>query len=164
MGYTHYFSQSRDFTTKEWEHLCKAVGKIIENCNVEIKYECDSDDPPQIDDECIRFNGKDGDGHETFLITKTMKPRGMLGTFRFCKTARKPYDEIVTLVLLHIHLVFPDTHDISSDGSWDDEWKITVSRHCEIFPEINCKKIRCPWIGYYDRVTVSVKGRFGQKE
>lgn len=40
--------------------------------------------------------------------------------FNFCKTARKPYDLAVTLVLLAAHEVASGALDIGSDGDWDE--------------------------------------------
>lgn len=43
------------------------------------------------------------------------------GVFNFCKTARKPYDAVVTAVLMRAKLHYGNAVDVSSDGTWD-EW------------------------------------------
>lgn len=64
----------------------------------------------------IWINGKGEDAYEDFVWP------GEQG-FNFCKTARKPYDEVVTACLLVAAADFPQKFqfDVSSDGDWD-EW------------------------------------------
>jgi len=60
----------------------------------------------------IRFNGKDDEGHETFMLTPDPSD------FNFCKTAQKPYDLVVVAILcLLAHRT--DT-GVSSDGDRSD--------------------------------------------
>ena len=96
MGYTNYWTQTSNFTDKEW---LKVLGEfdymldILENIVIETKY---------IDrDKYIAFNGigKDDLDHETFVINRYKKDN----EFTFCKTARKPYDIAVWHMLYFIH-------------------------------------------------------------
>ncbi|CAI7641246.1 unnamed protein product [Penicillium pancosmium] len=101
MGYTHY-SQIIDPIAREWQtswpHLIRDVPKIVEAARVEIT-------GPSHDDEIITpvlaniehgiyLNGVRGNSGLT-LATK-----GEKGTFKFIKTGRKPYDIVVTCILL----------------------------------------------------------------
>ena len=112
---------------------------------------------PQVDNDVIRFNGWKDDGHETFMLTKE-KPEqaGVLfeqlvqspswnpaakESFDFCKTARKPYDMAVMLVLLIAHDVAPKSIRISSDGDWDSEWVPARDAYTKLFG----KEPACPF-------------------
>ncbi len=81
---------------------------------------------PEVSDELIRFNGWKDEGHETFMLHKKMPEPQPFGQgkqyFEFCKTAHKPYDLAVGLILLSASNHAPKTITVSSDGSWDVEW------------------------------------------
>jgi len=139
MGYTHYFSQERSFTNQEWLNICDMVRQVFDHCashNIELLSEYDSTNPPELTDKHIRFNGKEDEGHETFYINKKHDL-----DFNFCKTARKPYDRAVCLVLLICDSVAKGTLKISSDGDWDDEWQ----NPCKHFEELFGVNPKCPW-------------------
>jgi hypothetical protein len=119
MGYAHYFTQQRPFTQTEWDNIAGDTRVVFDFCNTEgitIWHDSDVDEPPEASDDCIWFNGPNDNGHETFCIHKDG------GGFQFCKTARKPYDLAVCLVLLVIARHAPDAMCIGSDGDWDNEW------------------------------------------
>jgi len=64
----------------------------------------------------LQVNGKGGNGHEEFTLREhynQLEPG-------FCKTARKPYDIVVTACLLILYYRLGDLIDISSDGDTDD--------------------------------------------
>lgn len=142
MGYTHYFPQQRAFTDQEWIDLCAAAFIAIDyaskNFNIEIQRDYDDEAKPEINDEHIWLNGVGDEGHETFYITKDK-----MDGFNFCKTAQKPYDMVVGLILLSAHQIAPDALDISSDGDWNDheEWKPIVSA----YEKMRGLGISCPW-------------------
>lgn len=138
MGFTHYFTQKRDFTETEWRAVRLAARRILDACqDIALVYEYDcANRPPLVDDEQIRFNGAGDEGHETFLVTRKTPPLAYPGAtsgFRFCKTARKPYDLTVCLVLLAIYQLAPNAMDISSDGDWDVEWRDARLTYPDIF-------------------------------
>lgn len=94
MGYTHYWTPKRNVSKATWDIFRAGVAKIIEASDVPVCWECDEPKkPPQICEEVVRFNGVGEDGHETFLFVKE-------GQWAFCKTVRKPYDEIVVACLI----------------------------------------------------------------
>jgi hypothetical protein len=132
MGYTHYFPQSKSFTNSQWDKTQEGTKKIFDYCKnkgIVLKEESDVDDEPIVNDREIRFNGREDDGHETFLLKKDAKG------FQFCKTARKPYDMAVGLVLLLAKANGKDVIEVQSDGLWDDdsEWVPIRSVYKEIF-------------------------------
>jgi hypothetical protein len=112
MGYTHYWSH-RGFTPEQWKKATELAGKIINASSVPVQFEYDVPKPPMIDGDRIRFNGVDDDGYETFVVYRD----GARG--EFCKTARRPYDEIVVATLFALEAV-NDDFTWSSDGDAND--------------------------------------------
>ena len=107
MGYTHYFTQPADFTEGQWIRLQEEVQAIDEQA-FDIAAEL------EMDETVICINGV-GDGeHETLIIYRNVNRDG----WDFCKTARKPYDDIVTAIL--IRLANSYNYTVNSDGSWLD--------------------------------------------
>ncbi len=121
MGYTHYFDQQRDFTDDEWEHIGRLFKMILDEARkthtIELQLEYNDPAPIQVDDTSIRFNGVEDDGHETFYIQKEH-----MKEYNFCKTARKPYDLAVCLMLIIANEHANGALKIGTDGDWDDEW------------------------------------------
>ena len=111
MGYTTYQKQENwDEQDREgWKKALPIVKKILKKHKDIIQYECDNSKRPVANQEEIRFNGIGDDGHETFLV------RNMGTKFSFCKTARKPYDIVVSEVCLVLKAFCPH-FDLSSDG------------------------------------------------
>lgn len=126
MGYTHYFQQQREITDEEWITICQDAEQILDRAKTEgiqLVYEYDQTDfPPSVTPELIRFNGVLGDGHETFYLPRKMEPgyRGETYRFNFCKTARKPYDAAVGAILISMNDHAPGAWDIASDGGRED--------------------------------------------
>lgn len=115
MGYTHYWKLSTKPHPEHWASLCDATRKIVSHAirhGVPVQFESDQERAPQIDDDAIRFNGVGEDGHETFMVCNSPS------AFDFCKTARKPYDDVVVAVLMAAETLLPG-FEWSSDG--DDE-------------------------------------------
>ena len=123
VGYTHYYSKVGTSTDDALRFEMFSVGarRIIEyaiaNEGIQIadgmgdllgKWICDN--------ETVRFNGYDADAHETFHWS--LDSSG----FGFTKTARKPYDAVVTACLIHLKDVYGDLVSIGSDGRWS-EWQ-----------------------------------------
>jgi hypothetical protein len=81
---------------------------------------------PEVGPEIISLNGVEGDAHETFLIEPTAakqdwEDKSDPKVFSFCKTACKPYDEVVTASLAVLKHHLGDALRVSSDGTFD-EW------------------------------------------
>lgn len=110
MGYTHYFSALRSD-----KFLAEFAQKAIELTNVKI---CGGDGTgePTVTENSIVLNGDATMGldHETFAVEGD-------SNFQFCKTARKPYDEVVTAILLAaMKLGCEGAEHIGSDGGITD--------------------------------------------
>ena len=135
MGYTHYYSQKRDLTDKEWGELTAVTKVILSNLpehslsaggfykDVPLVIKgWDGTGDPEVGKDAISLNGdSDADmDHETFLLTRERSDDG----FSFCKTNRKPYDLAVTAILLVLQEIAPDACEIGSDGDMrGNDWE-----------------------------------------
>ena len=91
MGYIHYWT-SEGFTNKEWDQLTQGVKEILAKTTVPMA-DGAGEAIPLITDTTICLNGVGDDVYETFDLTKDSTE------FGFCKTAHKPYDEVVVAIL-----------------------------------------------------------------
>ncbi|CAI7571440.1 unnamed protein product [Penicillium discolor] len=120
MGYTHYYA-ILGWDTPEWQkawtQLIQDVPNIIKEARVPLSGPTEDEDeitPVVMDSEKgINLNGVTRNAHETFILCKP-------GEWTFCKTARKPYDVVVTSILLRIWMLAPKNLDLGSDGGYED--------------------------------------------
>lgn len=157
MGYSHYWYRKSDFTEKQWGNIClDALDIIVKHCDkkrIVLAREYDSPveahpslwggpkmlpTPPEVTPDHIRFNGWKDEGHETFIVTKARPDLPVWDSdakesFDFCKTARKPYDLAVCLVLLSVKRHAPRSVKIGSDGDWNSEWTEARRVYKELF-------------------------------
>ena len=130
MGYTHYWYRKLDMpvTDEQWAGIVtdfNAMLNLVDEQGTPIQFEYNNPAPPEISNERIRFNGKGDDGHETMCLERNPVPTRISESrtvFDFCKTARKPYDALVTGLLIAAEANAPDAWAISSDG-WLEEWE-----------------------------------------
>ena len=108
MGYTHYYQQGSIPTPALFQSFTSHVSELIE-----MAWDIQLD--VSIEPDFLSINGVGDEEHETFVIRREDL------TWDFCKTARKPYDSVVTAVLILARYTFPDFH-LSSDGAWK-EWE-----------------------------------------
>jgi len=120
LGYTHYWKKEKKVNKKEYADALKDIAKIVKaNSNILAGPSGDSGTKPEITPD-IAFNGIEDESHESFVL-----PASGLGDFEFCKTAQKPYDEVVVAALARLAEV--DGIKVSSDGSaadWEDGVKL----------------------------------------
>jgi hypothetical protein len=136
MGYTHYWTQTRNFTTDEMRDIGDKVRKIIAAAEgMKLPYTDYSGYPkpprtteipvvicggmgegdPEITSERVWFNGQGPDyDHETFGFNARRKP----DDWGFCKTARKPYDVVVVACLTFLATDYG--FEVSSDGDHEE--------------------------------------------
>ncbi len=109
MGYTHYHSAlSREL---EEDEIVRIKNMIFLS---EVKI-CggDGEGEPEVHSQSVWLNGEDNDNddsHETFAVN--------LNDSGFCKTAYKPYDEVVVAILLYLESL--EILTWSSDGNASD--------------------------------------------
>lgn len=133
MGYTHYWTQKRDITAREWATATADVHTILKQAQLDGIELADAGGEagtkPDVDAQQFSFNGVDDAGHETFQINRlidTRAPRydGDNPAWAFCKTAQKPYDTAVTAVLCYLaSALAKPAFTVTSDGDvadWQD--------------------------------------------
>jgi len=107
MGYSHYWTLKNAIEQTKWEQFLHGARQIIETADAAgIKLEDKSTASE------IFINGVGAGAHEDFVITS--EDTG----YDFCKTGEKPYDTVVTAILIHAKKVFGDDILITSDGAW----------------------------------------------
>jgi hypothetical protein len=124
MGYTHYFSKvgvTKDDALR-FEMFANGARTIIEYATTQDKIQIadgmgENLGKWEVSKELVSFNGLGADSHETFYWGSDADG------FNFCKTARKPYDAVVTACLIHLKECYGLAVDIGSDGSWSGEWQ-----------------------------------------
>jgi len=122
MGYTHYFPSTRSFRFSEWDAVKVNTKKVFDHCTSKgIHLGVQGDEGPEdpiITDNEIMFNGKsEYDAYEDCFISRKHNPK-----FNFCKTANRPYDLAVCMVLLVCNEYAPGALEIGSDGDWETDW------------------------------------------
>jgi hypothetical protein len=110
VGYTNYLKNKPAFTKAQWA-LFVSKFKAIMSANSDIVANAFGDEgtSPVITEDRVLFNGIGDDSHETCAISKGATE------FDFCKTAHKPYDEVVVDVYRLVREILPKTV-LSSDG------------------------------------------------
>lgn len=144
MGYTHYWTQTRDFTPEEFVAITENVGRIFATGKVALANGSgDRGTKPEIGRDKIWFNGVAPNGnHETMAVERKREepyPGGSLG-WAFCKTARKPYDKVVTAVLAYLAACCG--YEVTSDGEPED-WADGVALAKKALPGL-AYAIVCP--------------------
>ena len=129
MGYTHTYNVKKKIgTVKQWVAFTDDVNKIIKAADIPLANSMgEANTEPIIDKDIVSFNGVEDDSHETLYIERINTARMDKGdklVFNFCKTNRKPYDFVVTAVLVALKQHFPATK-VSSDGGMDD-WQAGI--------------------------------------
>ena len=135
MGYTHYWyrDESRMFTEDVIDFYAEFTRYAVQIIQTAEQQGIELADPSgehsgawRVDGDSVRLNGYGEDSHESFVWEKVCpQPQEWVkdkGYFDFCKTNRKPYDIVVTALLLAVREAYGDAVRISSDGGFFD-WK-----------------------------------------
>lgn len=89
-------------------------------------------------------DGRVDNSHESFiweaLPTQVDWRKDEPEIFDFCKTAMKPYDAVVTAILIRAKQIYGSCVSISSDGDWS-EWKAGRDIYEAVFGEV----AECPF-------------------
>ena len=135
MGYTHYFKQIKRMPVESKKVAMANIQKIVADAYDAdlIQREYDDIQKPVANSRIVRFNGIGDDGHETFYLSPNTTKE--IDVFNFCKTARKPYDVVVTACLIALMLETTSEYwNISSDGDmfFEDEWQNGLSYYLDV--------------------------------
>lgn len=131
MGYTHYWTFRKPRGVKAAD-LEASYQKAIKACNKIILAWQNS--PRTADHERLsgysahtkgtygglNVNGKGDNAHETFAMREHFSQNFDADVWPFCKTARKPYDTVVTACLVALKYYLGDAIEVSSDGNRGD--------------------------------------------
>ena len=132
MGYTRFWGIKKQLDTekfKEYSQTCRIVCQSWEEYQIskgDLDYGLagwDGYGEPTFTDTEVCFNGRASESerdlsHETFMI-KSSDSQG----FKFCKTARKPYDRQVLACLYLAKKFFSDDIEVRSD-EWESDSEI----------------------------------------
>ena len=148
MGFTHYWDMTRDISERNFKKLTKDMkaieAYIKENKSISNNAECAWDEQvtlhhPNGENEGVLYYsntfGFNGDAkihadHESMHINL-----GANDSWTFCKTARKPYDLAVCLILISLKYHIRSTR-VTSDGG-NDDWQHSFELWEKIFPKRN---------------------------
>ncbi len=144
MGYTHYMSYKKIACNNTILKILNEIKELLEkNDLMKLIRDDNLNIIPIFNKEIILFNGIQENGGDIFLFDFNEKCE-----YTFCKTNRKPYDIIVSIVLLSLANNISD-FTFSSDGNLED-WKFPISiyekyigtyRRIDIHNNLICSKI-----------------------
>jgi hypothetical protein len=112
----------------EWTEIKRIAERAIvegKKAGIEVCYAYNNPDSPAwVSDAAIHFNGKGNEGHETFVLVRDpedpahgmRKFDGEKDWFSFCKTACKPYGDVLVTILHEADKLFPGVIKLSMDG------------------------------------------------
>lgn len=158
-SYTHYHgvrnAKSREWK-KAWKQLIQDIPLIIERAGIPLQgpppspappmQSADSEQrhnilpvsPPLIDlKKGIYINGVEPNSCDPLCLHPD-------GTSWSVKTASKPYDIVVSCVLLRAFLLAPHQFALGSDGDWEEsgEWDAALELYRDLWPH---DSVWCPW-------------------
>lgn len=135
MGYTHYWFRTE--TTRTTTRRDKALFDAFSwDASLIVRYSTgqgivigdysgDTDSESTWNENYFSFNGVGENSYESFVwtayATREQLSESKKGSiFESCKTGRRPYDSVVTAILLRALDYYTGTLTITSDGSHDD--------------------------------------------
>ena len=131
MGYSHYWYRPHGHDDGEaFRLLAHDARKIItaarEREGIEVAG-WDGSGVPEFDEHSIRLNGCAPESCESFgWEARPMRAEWVTdesSAFGSVKTRQYPYDAVVCAILIRAKLIYGEFVTISSDGSWDDDWR-----------------------------------------
>ena len=147
MGYTHYWfrTETTRTTTRRDKALFDAfswdAGLIVKYSTAKGivigDYSGHTDSEATWDNDYFSFNGVGENSYESFVwtayATREQLSESKKGSiFESCKTGRRPYDSVVTAILLRALDYYTGTLTITSDGSYDD-WQKGRDLYKDVF-------------------------------
>ena len=129
MGYTHYWTQTRNLSADEWQQVSEDLQTILTYVEHEQGVPLadrwgEGKTRPEFTADMIGFNGLGEDSHESFYISRKRRAKksweGKGNPSDFCKTDRKPYDLAVTACLAYLSTVIEGAWSVGTDGSGKD--------------------------------------------
>ena len=158
MGYTHYFVRDKRQvgTAEMYGRLALDARMIVAGAQAQgmnIRGG-DGSGEPEFTEGYFRLNGdrKDDQWYETFawlampeqsewqakMYADTEKENDIFG---YCKTNWKPYDAVVTAILIRAKVIYGELVDVYSDGTWE-QWQTGRDLYEKVFGEV----AQCPFV------------------
>ena len=149
MGYTHYYTRPIKNAGSAFMY-CKLALDAKTICDYAqangiplANADAEAGTQPEFTEGYFSLNGvidENGDnGHETFywagIPTQPEYRKNSPEYFNFCKTAYKPYDAVVTAILIRAKAIYGSCISVSSDGHWE-EWQAGRDLYEKIFDEV----------------------------
>jgi len=141
MGYTHYWYRKPELNTAEqYGRLALDAKLLLDEAKsrglLVADWSGETLDGYEFNEGRFAFNGYRAESHESFIwqAIPTIDRQYEGETFDFCKTAHKPYDQLVTAVLLRAKYHYGDAVRLASDGFLDN-WILGVNLYETVFAE-----------------------------
>jgi len=132
-GYTHYYTWKKPPDDDGIKACVADMNKVIEaRKSILVSPDLPESTPGslKLSSTNVDFNGIGDNAHEPFVFPYVFPEHA---PFNFCKTAWKPYDEVVTACLIVARDHFPPSVlEISSDGEWPD-WRRGAILYSSVF-------------------------------
>lgn len=131
MGYTHYWYRKEGPGSRQlFQQLgtdAKRIIAVAESRGIRLG-NWGGEESPEFNERRFSFNGYGEEAHETFSwdddadMKAWQKQAGFEDddVFYCCKTAYKPYDAVVTAILIRAKELYGEAVRVSSDGAWPD--------------------------------------------
>jgi hypothetical protein len=132
-GYTHYYTWKQSPDDASIKACVADMNRLIEARKSILVSPGGRETTPgslKLSATNVDFNGIGNNAHEPFVFPYAFSDHD---SFNFCKTAWKPYDEVVTACLIVARDHFsPSVLEIDSDGSWSD-WSRGAKLYASVF-------------------------------
>ena len=132
-GYTHYYTWKQPPDDTSLKACVADMNRLIEARKSILVSPGRPESTPgslKLSATNVDFNGISDKAHEPFVFPYAFSDHD---SFNFCKTAWKPYDEVVTACLIVARDHFsPSVLEIDSDGSWSD-WSRGAKLYASVF-------------------------------
>jgi hypothetical protein len=121
MGYTHYWEGAVIVTPA----LAEDAAKLAKASKVKLG-NWEGKSKPEFREDLVSLNGSaaSDEDYESFVLESGYQDS-------FCKTANRPYDEVVTATLLRAAELNPGL-EVTSDGDWS-EWEDGRALYSKVF-------------------------------
>jgi hypothetical protein len=121
MGYTHYWkiTERLDKDWDKWTSFLPDAMKIMSYAEAKLDIPLadafgETKGDEQISLSGVSMNGYAENSHDSFVLSPEVTE------FDFCKTAQKPYDTVVTAILVLAKETFGEAIEVSTDGELED--------------------------------------------
>ena len=138
MGYPHYWERPDGHEDRDaFRRLGTDAKKIIaaaREIGIAIG-DAYGEDEPVFSEQHFALNGAGEHAYETFWWDSKATKAAWATTdtaFAFTKTARLPYDAVVTAILIRAKEIYGDAVEVMSDGLWE-EWQAGRDLYARVF-------------------------------